>query len=223
MSRSLRNIFLILIISGFCFAVCSQSDAAYYTIQDSTFSAKIGDFTVRSDYAEGTDNQKNEVLKHSGGTASNTISVGSLWSFLDGQGVTSTTALVFSFDLNEKGQDKFVQIDDLQMKLGTQSFLLGDNDVGVNSWTSGQGNNKPEAFFRIDLGYDFMKQFNAYSTDNLWIMSTISQFSAGPERFYLDASLTGQSGAPVPEPTSILLLGLGLAGLMGFSRKFRAR
>ncbi|HEN20713.1 MAG TPA: PEP-CTERM sorting domain-containing protein [Desulfobacteraceae bacterium] len=224
MLKSLKRYsFLILAISGFCIIPYSQAKAAYYTIEDSTFSEISGNFTVRSDYAGGTGQQRNEVLTHRGGTVSNTISVSSLWDFLDGQGVTSTAALVFSFDLNETGQNNFVQIDDLQMNIGTQSFLLGNNTVRVNDWTLGQGNNNPEAFFRIDLGYDFMKQFNASSTENLYIMSTISQFSAGPERFYLDASLTGQSGAPVPEPATVLLLGFGLTGLMCFRRKLRKK
>ena len=49
--------------------------------------------------------------------------------------------------------------------------------------------------------------------DGLPITASVLHFSGGG----------GNGGAPVPEPTTMLLLGSGLAGLAGFRRKFKNR
>jgi hypothetical protein len=53
-------------------------------------------------------------------------------------------------------------------------------------------------------------------------MSASLVFSAGDEGTVIDKIMfdTGTS-APIPEPTTILLLGSGLIGLVEFRRKFR--
>jgi len=138
--------------------------------------------------------------------------------------ITSATSLVFGFDLDEigVGLTEYVVIDSLTITIGKDVFDLGPNQVEVHDW-AGTGSNLSEAFFKIDLGYDFMEHFDANSLEDFKIKATSSAVSNGPEEFFLDAIMTGQNVAPVPEPASILLIGLGLAGIMGFSRKFRAR
>ena len=225
---------------GLCFLMIgSKSYGAYFTVDQADFNEVIGDFVVIGEFTSAGTGQNYEVLKFDqGGTSISTawdgstldqapngdVTVGDLWTFLNGEGVTSTIALVFGFDLNEPGHGpgtyEYVVIEDLQITIGGETFSLGDNQIEVRDW-QGTGSNIAEAYFMVYLDYDFMTQYSGSTPGDLFsIQATISNAQAGFEEFFLSAELTGANPAATPEPASIILLGSGLLGMLGFGRKF---
>ena len=226
---------------GLCFLIVSSpSYGAYFTVDEASFNEVVGDFTVIGEFTSAGTGQNYEVLKFDqGGTSISTawdgspldqaphgdVSISALWAFLDNEGITSTNALVFGFDLNEPGHGpntyEYAIIENLQITLGNETFSLGENQIEVRDW-QGTGSNIAEAYFMVYLDYDFMTQYNGSTAGDLFrIEATVSHAEAGFEEFFLSAELTGENPvAATPEPASFILLGSGLVGLLGFGRKF---
>ncbi len=202
-----------------------QGHAAYFTVDDSDFSEVIGDMLVTgTDHVPGDagTGQNFEMLRirsnSPGGTATNEVQVGEMWDYL--AGIPSVTSLVFGFDVNEPGNSGNVVIDALLFQIGEIAYTLGDNQVQVNEYL-GSGSASAEAYFRIDLPFDFMAQYNAGSTENFFIQATLSDAAGGFEEFFLSRSATqaANEGAPVPEPGTLILAGMGALGLFGLRRR----
>lgn len=216
-----------LVVVAVLIVAVPQGHAAYYTVDQPSFSMVIGDMLVTgSDGAPGTTGtgQNYELLrlKPAGSgtsvTGSNEISLGDVWMFLSG--IQSVTSLVFGLDVNETGQNNFVVVDYLEFNIGgTNSYTLAGNRVQVNQYL-GAGSASGEAYFHIDLPFDFMTSYNSATAETLLIMAGLSSVSGGFEEFYLSYSATGaaNAGAPVPEPGTILLVSMGALGYLGYRR-----
>jgi len=73
----------------------------------------------------------------------------------------------------------------------------------------------------IDLDYQF-QDFEYAIDSNLNSLTFTFAATADAEFVGIDSvRITGDITAPVPEPTTLLLLSSGLIGLLGFRRKFR--
>lgn len=226
MKELLKKLSLLLIAVALNVPV-TRGHAAYYTVDEPSFSMVIGEMLVTgSDGAPGTTGtgQNYELLKlKPAGNATtvsgfNEIALGDIWTFLSG--IQNVTSLVFGLDVNEPGQNNYVVIDSLEFNLGgTNSYTLAGNQVQVNQYL-GPGSASGEAYFHIDLPFDFMTRYNSATAETLLIMAGLSSASGGFEEFYLSYSATGSAnaGAPVPEPGTLLLAGIGVLGYFGYRR-----
>ena len=73
------------------------------------------------------------------------------------------------------------------------------------NWNGGEPNNFP---WKLSTGEDAIE----FAADGKWNDIPITSYSNG-------GYIVEYESAPVPEPTTILLLGTGLIGLVGFRRK----
>lgn len=223
-----------LVILASLFALAATAQAATITIDsaDDLFTG-IGDYAAVGGLAGAA--QPGQILNlltvpkvgknESEWTAiSNTLAMGTLWSKLSEGGILSTNCLVVGMVVNETGApgSNDVTIQDLDITLaGGSSYGFGENNTIVVNYISGASS--AEARFQIDLGFDFMTTFNASSTEIFTISSVITDRDNGDEVFFLSSGFTSDPmvtpASPVPVPGAFWLLGSGLAGLMGLSRR----
>lgn len=230
--KTLFNILGSLALLVICMIWVPQARAAYYTVDDPLFSEEIGDMLVTgSDDAPGDAgtgrNYQVLKLKSKGNKtsveASNEVAVGDLWSYL--AGINSVTSLVFGLDVNEPGWDNSLVIESLNFQINdSDPYTLGGDWVQVDQYL-GPGSATAEAYFQIDLNYDFMTQYNGASTEDFFVQAGLSGVAGGFEEFFLSYSATesANAGAPVPEPGTLLLGGMGLLGFFGLRRSARNR
>ena len=154
-----------------------------------------------------------------GGT-NNTVSVSEL-------GLTATNArVIIGMDVNEPsggpGSDP-ITVNDIVLR----AFDQNGNEVFSASLIQSQtlaliGNGQGTADYIFGLDDEAAARLAAAIAANpnlrLGLEATITHADGGPESFYLNV---GRGGAPVPEPTTMVLLGTGLAGLAASIRKRR--
>ena len=159
--------------------------------------------------------------------------MGDIWDFFDGIGATSVGTLFLAFGENEAGgSSDFVIITYLDITFEVPAALvptfgssleysLGDDEVKVFNF--GSGNALGEALFQIDLpdGFDFMSVYNTDSMEQFNIDATITWVSDSSEKFFFHSAFPPEPPPSVPEPGTMLLVGTGLVCLAGFRRKFR--
>jgi hypothetical protein len=215
-----------LIISIFFLCIAQSVWAITITGPTDLFTTGIGDYAaVSGNNAASAPGQVFDVLSlqtNVSESGSNSVDMGDLWDTLNDGGVTTATSLVFGFGLNETGSlgSNYVTITDLDMSFersgggSFKEFSLGNDSITVYNYTQGQ--NTAEARIQVDLGFDFMTEYNTLSTEDFDIFSNITNTSDGFEIYFLSSAFTS---TPIPEPATMLLLGSGLIGLAGFGRK----
>jgi hypothetical protein len=164
-----------------------------------TFSPFAEFLVVRGNPSNSSPGQVVEILGESSAPSlqsngsesnSNSVAMGAIHAALASAGVVSATNLALGFGLNETGPvgSNSVTITDLQITLerpgGTlvQFSLLSD---AVRVFNYNQGQSTAEARFELALGFDFMSEYTAVSTDLLSIQATIDNTSDGFEIFFV--------------------------------------
>ncbi len=157
-----------------------------------------------------------KLRKDGNESGTNSIDMSFLYNTLASGGVTWATKLAFGFGLNETGSigSNSITIDSLNMTFNRQSepaktFSLLNNSITILNYEQGQ--NMAEALISVDLGYDFMQEYDGSSTEQFMISSDISNTSDGFEIYFLSSNFTIVSN---PEPVSSMLFIVGGATLV---------
>jgi hypothetical protein len=138
-------------------------------------------------------------------------------------GVTNAGDLRIYFDINENNQ---LNVDLTQLTLnaydnsGNLVYTANLIQPYNNLAELGQGQGHSDYVFGLDpvAAARLQAAINTYGAGNLHIglSATVGNAQGGPESFFI-----GSAPAAVPEPTTMLLLGTGLAGVAARLRKRR--
>jgi hypothetical protein len=98
------------------------------------------------------------------------------------------------------------------------SASLINGPVSLDQFRHAQGS-ASDYFFGLDpeAAARLQAALAADANLRLGLQASLSNVDGGPERFFF----TGQDCGPVPEPTTMVLLGTGLAGIAGAARRKR--
>lgn len=172
----------------------------------------------------GSDDTDGDVQSGGNGNVLN-----STWSF--GQlNVTQTSQLVFIFNPVEPGGDSIrleslvlsIYSDDGQFLWNSGTFTPITFNNSVEGEDTGPGTGKSGYAFSLDIAQSMDSQDFWSASNRIGLAASLSSANGGHDTFYVRVRDEGEGEEnEVPEPGSILLLGLGMAGITALRRRQR--
>lgn len=101
------------------------------------------------------------------------ITAGELYSYFDSKGMNSVEEIVFCVDVDPTIKRADCSIESIVLSIeDVEKYTIGENSLMLPAYEASAM--KPEAQLAISLGYDFMKRFNANSTERIRLDFDIS-------------------------------------------------
>jgi len=128
--------------------------------------------------------------------------------------------ILFDADQPQDDSDATVTINDLTLKLYDGSTLVYTVSGTFSGLVTNPGNGSSDYLFTLDAAAvtDFNAALAGNFSDTIALDSEISfpEGSGGPESYAL---VDVNNNAPIPEPSTLLLLGTGALGIAGFIKR----
>lgn len=132
--------------------------------------------------------------------------------------ITTAGQIKLIFNPTEPGNASSIMVDTLTLSIysasgGASLFstgLAGNQNITSTSSTQGY-------VFVLDAASTIAAQSFVSGTNRIGLSSSVSAATGGPDKFLI--SIISAQPASVPEPASMLLLGLGMAGIAAARRK----
>ncbi len=180
--------------------------ALAFSFTTSADALSLGETVISGDFSiTGIDVHKNDLdiyelisMSDNGPTSTSGLTTGTIWSELNGDGISEAWALEFALNSNQTGGST-LEVNSLSLSFDGMSFATdGTNSIGYDN-----GGSDYEALFRVDLPFNFMTEYRAISSESFTLTALHGNAWDGADVYSLN------SVTVTPEPLSTVLFLLG--------------
>jgi len=205
-----------------CASAASQASLVYQsTLNDSI--ANLGNVETLLTLATTAGTSTGSVTR----SGSNDVILGNTQGGADGNAtysfsdlnITTASQIKLIFNPTEPGNASSIMVDALTLSIysATGSTSLFSTSLAPGGLNFGSTSSTQGYVFVLDAASTIAAQSLISGSNRIGLSSSVSAATGGPDKFLI--SIISATPADVPEPASMLLLGLGMAGIAAARRK----